>query len=59
MAYLKKGDISEMKDHELLNAFELTVTNSVKSECFTKRGTTPKLSRQLDWIREELLQRMK
>lgn len=59
MEYLKKQRILEMTDCELINAFEQTVTEMTKAANFSARGVSPKLSRQLDWIREELFTRMK
>lgn len=59
MEYLKKGQILEMEDYQLLNEFENTVTICTKAINFTKRGVTPKLLKQVDWLREEILSRMK
>ena len=59
MAYLKKEQILQMEDYQLVNEFESTVTECIKAVNFTKRGVTPKMTKQLDWLREEILTRMK
>lgn len=59
MNYYKKSDILELMDHELISAFERTVIDMTKCENFTKRGTSPRLRKQYEWIREELSQRMR
>ena len=58
MNYLKKEQILQMEDYKLLNEFELTVIEITKAENFTKRGASPKLARQQNWLREEILSRM-
>jgi|GEM_PF-3821122 len=59
MGYLKKEQILQLEDYQLVNEFENTVTECIKAINFTKRGVTPKLAKQLDWLREEILSRMK
>ena len=58
MDYLKKEQILKMENFQLLNEFERTTIEITKMESFTKRGTTPKAARQLEWLREEILSRM-
>lgn len=58
MDYLKKAQILQMENFRLLNEFERTAIEITKMENFTKNGATPKATRQLDWLREEILSRM-
>lgn len=57
--YLKKETIIQMDDDELINAFEETVGDMTKAINFSARGIPQKLSKQCDWIREEILVRMR
>lgn len=59
MGYYKKSTIIEMEDYQIVNAFEQTVIDMTKCANFTKRGVSPKLCKQYDWLKEELLARMK
>lgn len=59
MDYLKKTEILEMEDYQLINAFERIVTEMTKVQNFTKKGVSPKMGKQFDWVREEILSRMK
>jgi hypothetical protein len=56
--YLKKGEIIELQNHELLNAFERAVTNvCIMQNCRAK--VSQKASKEVEWIRDELLQRLR
>lgn len=59
MDYYNKKDISQMTDSQLVDAFEQAVVNETKAINFTKRGITPKMEKEFNIIREELLSRMK
>lgn len=55
---MKKQEIIEMENCELINAFEKTVTDMAKATLLLSRGISPKLSKELNWIREEIITRM-
>jgi hypothetical protein len=55
--YLTKKQIIEMKNQELVNAFEIAVTDlTIAQNC---RARIPqKVAKQVEWIRDEILCRM-
>lgn len=56
--YLTKKEIIGLEDHELVNAFEIAVTDlTIASNC---RARIPqKVAKQVEWLRDELLVRLK
>ena len=56
--YYTKKEILEMDNIKLLNAFEQAIVDSVKATNF--RAHYPaKLSKQIEWLRDELWTRMR
>ena len=56
--YLKKSEIISMEDFELVNAFERAVTNVCIMQNHRAK-VSQKASKEVEWIRDELLQRLK
>lgn len=56
--YFSRKEIREMTDAELLNAFEGSIIDETKAQNF-RDHVPPKLSRQVEMIREELLNRLR
>ena len=54
----QKKEILELKDYELVNAFERAVTNVCIMTNHRAR-VSQQATKELEWIREELLQRLK
>lgn len=56
--YYKKKEIIVLENHDLVNAFEQAVTNvMIMINCRSK--VSQMAYKNLDWIRDELLQRLK
>ena len=56
--YLTKKEIIGMANHQLVNAFERAVTNVVIMQNHRAR-VSQKAAKEVEWIRDELLQRLK
>lgn len=56
--YLTKKEVLQLENYQLVNAFERAVTNIVVMEnCRAK--VTQKAAKELEWVKEELLTRLK
>ena len=56
--YLKKGEIITLENHQLVNAFERAVTNVCIMQNHRAK-VSQKASKEVEWIREEILQRLR
>ena len=56
--YLTKKEILQLEDYQLINAFEQAITDvTIQANCRAK--ITQKAAKNVEWIREELLTRLK
>ncbi len=54
-----KEEILAMDDCELLNTFEELIAAETKATNFSSRGPSKELLKRIDWVREEILVRMR
>lgn len=57
--YATKEEILKMENFQLLNLLESIIEHRMKIECHPTGRVPQKLLKQLDWVRDELLTRMK
>lgn len=57
--YYSKKEILEMDNVRLLNAFEGSICDETRAQNHLAKGIPAKLTKQIEWIRDELLTRFK
>lgn len=56
--YYTKKEILEWDNYQLLNAFAMAITEETNAQNHYETGVPAKLTKQIEWMREELLVRM-
>lgn len=56
--YYTKKEILELDNHQLLNAFAASIADETNAQNKLARGIPAKLTKQIEWMREEILTRM-